>query len=93
MVRICVAATIPKTFTIENVLNALKIAYQLDLPSEKKSAFNFLWENFEALAVTKEFHQLLSSSPGLVADFMLKSKGFTTSVKNIAGKYFHYRAP
>jgi len=83
--RICVAATIPKTFTIENILGALKIAYQLDLPNEKKATFRFLWENFEALAGTKEFQELLASSPGLVADFMVQSKGFTTCVQNGAG--------
>ena len=87
MKRICVAATIPKIFTIENVLGALMIAYQLDLPNEKKAAFLFLWEHFEELAGTKEFQQLLATNLGLVADFMVKSKEFTTSVQNVAGNH------
>jgi len=69
------AATIPKKLTNENVLEALKIAYQLELPKEKKSAFQFVWENFEDISMKKEFQQFMVTNPQLMIDFMAKCKG------------------
>ncbi len=84
--RICLKATIPKEFTHENVLEALRIAYQLDLAEEKTSAFHFLWKNLEGLSERKEFKKLLVSHPGLITDFMVKSKGFMVNLQKFSGK-------
>ena len=75
MFNICLAATIPKKLTNENVLEALKIAYQLELAEEKKSAFHFVWENFEDISIKKEFQQFMVTNPQLMIDFMAKCKG------------------
>jgi hypothetical protein len=68
------AATIPKELTNQNVLEAFKIAYQLDLKDEKDSTFQFIWENLEEIVPTSEFKELMITYPCLVMDFMVKSK-------------------
>jgi hypothetical protein len=76
--KICLAATIPKELNIDNVLEAFKIAYQLDLEDEKNSTFQFIWENLEKLVATNEFKELIVTYPTVVMDFIVKSKGHHT---------------
>jgi hypothetical protein len=80
------AATIPKELTTENVLEAFKIAYQLNLEDEKISTFHFMWENLEELVATNEFKELMITYPCLVMDFMVKSKVLTMSVQRSSSK-------
>ena len=63
--KICLAATIPKELSNENVLEAFKIAYQLDLEDEKNATFQFIWEHLEELVGTNEFKELMVSNPSL----------------------------
>lgn len=75
-------ATIPKKFTVENVLDGLKIAYKLDLLDQKKAGFAFLWDHVEELAGTRAFNELLVRYPGLMSDFIVKPKQFMTKVQD-----------